>query len=73
MSFYDPFLQKNPNLATHKNSYRLTGMFGATASGRALPPYFILPSEASVERQSVPYEFVRNMKNVAFDLDFDPT
>ena len=73
MSFYDPFLQKNPNLAAHKNSYRLTGMFGATASGRALPPYFILPSEASVERQSVPYEFVRNMKNVAFDLDFDPT
>ena len=34
MGFFDPYLQESASTETHKSSYRLTGMFGCTASGR---------------------------------------
>jgi hypothetical protein len=73
MAFYDPYLQDGPAEAKFKGSYRCTGMFDTTMSGRALPPHFILLTDAKPENQGVEGAgFVENMHRIVSDTVFEP-
>jgi hypothetical protein len=73
MSFCDPNLQGAPSEAAFKNSYRATGMFGCTMSGRVIPVHFVLPTDAQVENQGIHgASFIEHMKSVIFDVQFEP-
>ena len=67
LNFYDPLTQEAPVIAAHKNSYCLTGLFGSTMSGHALPLHLVLPSDATAANMNVPPAFVQNFKDIIFD------
>ena len=67
MRFFDSYTQESPQQASHKNSYHASGMWAVTLGGLALPPHFILPTDAKSDNQSLPFEFIENMKSVYFD------
>jgi hypothetical protein len=72
MSFFDPYLQDDPQLAAHKNSYSATGIYGCTMGRQQIPPHFVLPTDDMLQNQQVPMAFINNMKHVAFDFLFRP-
>ena len=73
MGFFDPYLQESASTETHKSSYRLTGMFGCTASGRAIPLHLVLPTDAtSDENMEIPFRMFKDFKRIAFDLRVAP-
>jgi hypothetical protein len=47
-------------------------MFAVMAGGKALPPHFVLPTEAREENQAIPIDFIEHMKRVLFDLSNEP-